>query len=113
MSRRRVRWAVLDGRTGRVLGEWARREVESEGDVGFLVLREVRCCAKGGEEEEEEEEEEEKKEEEEEVVRRLAFRCGAPSREEMIEGTVLVIGRVEGVRRVAGPRVPLVLTGIR
>ena len=88
-------------------------EVESEGDVGFLVLREVRCCAKGGEEEEEEEEEEEKKEEEEEVVRRLAFRCGAPSREEMIEGTVLVIGRVEGVRRVAGPRVPLVLTGIR
>ena len=50
-------------------GEYSERRRE----VGFLVLREVRCCAKGVEEEEEEE----KKEEEEEVVQRLAFRCGA------------------------------------
>ena len=109
-SRRILRWA------GRVFGEWARREVESEGGAVFLVLREVRCCAKRGEEEEEEEEQDEEEEEEEEegeVGQRLAFRCGAPSREELIGGTILVIGRVEGVRRVAGPRVPLVLTGIR
>ena len=50
---------LLEGRTGRVFGEWARREVESEGGAVFLVLREVRCCAKRGEEEEEEAEEEE------------------------------------------------------
>ena len=58
-SKRILRWAVLEGRTGRVFGEWARREVESEGGAVFLVLREVRCCAKRGEEEEEEAEEEE------------------------------------------------------
>ena len=51
--------------------------------------------------------------EEEVVARRLAFCCGAPSREEMVGGTILGIGRVEGVRRAAGPKVPLVLTGIR
>lgn len=61
-SKRILRWAVLEGRTGRVFGEWARREVESEGGAVFLVLREVRCCAKGGEEEEEEEKEEEEEE---------------------------------------------------
>ena len=62
-SRRIVRGAVLEGRTGRVLGEWARREMESEGDVGvLLVLREIRCRAKVGVEEEEEEEEEDEEE---------------------------------------------------
>ena len=58
-------------------------------------------------------EEEEEDDDEEEGAPRLAFRCGAPSREEMVKGTILVIGRVEGVRRAAGPRVPLVLTAIR
>ena len=98
---------MLEGRTGRLLGERARKEVESEGDEGvLLVLREVLCCAKRGEEKEEEEEEEE-------VAWWLAFRCGAQSREEMIGGMVLVIRRVKGARCVAELKITLVLTGIR
>ena len=44
---------------------------------------------------------------------RLAFLCGAPSRDEVIGRTVRAVDRAGGVRRVAGPRAPLVLTRIR
>ena len=98
-SRRRVRWAVLDGRTGRVLGEEEGSRVSCTEGSSMLCERgggRGRGGEKGG-------------------GRRGCTAVGVPlwRLEEMIEGTVLVIGRVEGVRRVAGPRVPLVLIGIR
>ena len=43
----------------------------------------------------------------------MAFLCGAPSQDEVIGRTVGAVDQPGGVRRVAGPRVPLVLTRIR